>query len=114
MASDAHPAQPFAPRVVTDAAAELEQRALTMRTAGKSYTNIARALGLGGPREAHDTFSRAVRHQPSKERAALRSAESSRLDKLAKKTKARADLTAEQVARRLRSIERLRQTVMSD
>jgi hypothetical protein len=92
----------------------LDQKTVALRSAGKSYANIARTLGLADARKAHEAFSRDVRRRPSTERAALRDAEAVRLDTLADRTKSRSDLSAEQVAKRLRAIERLRQTVMMD
>jgi hypothetical protein len=114
MAANAHPADAFAPRVVTDAAAELERRALDLRTAGKTYASIARELGLAKAKDAHEIFSRAVRGRPQKERTRLRAAECERLDALARKAEERADLSPDQRRKRLRSIERLRQTLMMD
>ena len=108
----------FVPRVVDDADAEnavaIDRKAVELRGAGKSYGTIARSLGLESPRSAHEAFSRGVRQRPAGERAKLRQAESLRLDALADKTKARTDLSSDQRSKRLRSIERLRQTVMMD
>ena len=117
MASSPQP-EPVAPRVVDDADADaglaLDRETVVLRSAGTSYAAIARRLGLPDARHAHDAFTREVRRRPAEERAALRDAEAARLETLAGRTQARTDLDAGQVAKRLRAIERLRQTLMMD
>ena len=95
-------------------AAELDTQVVDLRSEGRSFAAIARALGMKGARQAHETFSSALRRRPAPEREALREAESVRLEALAEDTRTREDLTPEQVNKRLRTIERLRQTVMMD
>jgi hypothetical protein len=95
-------------------AAGLDEQVVGLRTQGRSFAAIARTLGLEGARQAHEAFSGALRRRPAPERAELREAESVRLEALAESTRAREDLTPEQVNKRLRTIERLRQTVMMD
>jgi hypothetical protein len=110
--------EPFVPRVVDDVELEAsrvrDRETVELRTAGKSYSSIAKKLGLTSARDAHEAFARDVRRRPAKERDALRSAESERLEALATKTQGRTDLDKTQKAKRLRNIERLRQTLMMD
>jgi hypothetical protein len=105
---------PTIDHVVPEATASVDKQAVELRAEGKSYAIVARTLGLDSARLAHEAFSRGLRQYPAGKRAALRKAEGVRLDALADKTNARADLSSEQRSKRLRSIERLRQTVMMD
>lgn len=100
-----------------DAAGEaraLDEQVLELREAGKSYATIAKSLGFQRSLDANESFNRALRRRPAKDRKVLRSAEAKRLEALAMRCRAREDLSPEQVDKRLRSIERLRQTLMMD
>jgi len=91
-----------------------DDRVVEMRTAGKSFATIARAVGLDSARDALAAFNRGIRSRPAKELATLRKAELKRLDTLAKRVKARAELGADDIAVRLKRVERIRVELLAD
>ncbi|MEY2567923.1 MAG: hypothetical protein QOE35_2452 [Actinomycetota bacterium] len=92
----------------------VDEQALELRSSGKSFSSIAKALGLERAHDANEAFIRALRRRAPKARKVIREAEAGRLEALATKVRARDDLTPEQTKKRLRSVERLRQTLMMD
>ncbi|MHB8330464.1 MAG: hypothetical protein ACYDD6_12725 [Acidimicrobiales bacterium] len=90
---------------------ERDEQALSMRDHGRSFAAIARSLGYEGALAANAGFIRALRLRPSPEQRTLRDRELHRLDVLATRVGERADLGTEEVARRMRGVERLRQTL---
>jgi len=97
-----------------DAAIAVDEQALELRSSGKSFSAIAKALGLERAHDANDAFNRALRRLSPKAKKTVREAEAGRLEALATKVKGRTDLTPEQTNKRLRAVERLRQTLMLD
>jgi len=91
-----------------------EDKVLELRVQGKSFAKIANILSLGRPSQANDAFNRALRRKPPAERDALRSRELTRLDALADGVRAHPERGAEAVARRLRTVARLRAMLMAD
>ena len=98
----------------TNAAVAQDEEALKLRSAGKSFSTIAKTLGYERSHHANEAFLRALRRQPPAQRSNLREAEAARLEALATKIRAREDLSPTQVQKRLRAVERLRQTLMME
>jgi hypothetical protein len=91
-----------------------EDKVLELRVQGRSFAGIAKTLGLRRPSQANDAFNRAMRRKPPAERDALRGRELARLDTLADAVRARPEVGAGGVARRLRTVARLRAMLMAD
>ena len=91
-----------------------DEQILQRRAAGRSYPAIARDLGLERGMEARAGFLRALRRQPPKNQRVLRHRELQRLDTLASRLTKRTDLDELDIARRLRTIERLREDLRDD
>jgi AraC-like DNA-binding protein len=98
----------------TDQAITQDEQALALRSAGKSFSTIAKTLGYERSHHANEAFLRALKRKPADARSELRDAEAARLDALAAKIQAREDLTPAQAQKRLRAVERLRQTLMME
>jgi hypothetical protein len=90
-----------------------DDKVLQLRVQGRSFAGIAKTLGLGRPCQANDAFNRALRRQPPAERDALRGRELTRLDALADGVRAHPERGADGVARRLRTVARLRAMLMA-
>jgi hypothetical protein len=91
-----------------------DDEVMELRSRGRSYARIARDLGFDRTSQASEAFNRAIRGRPVEERAALRDEENQRLDALAELTRRRPGLSAEDVERRLRTIETLRRRMLTD
>jgi hypothetical protein len=91
-----------------------EDKVLELRDQGKCFAGIAKTLGLDRACQANDAFNRALRRQPATERDALRGRELIRLDTLADSVRAHPERGADGVARRLRTVARLRTMLMAD
>src|ERR1700736_5847276 len=91
-----------------------EDKVLDLRGQGRSFAGIALTLGLGRPHQANDAFNRALRRKPPAERDALRGQELVRLDALADGVRAHPERGPDGVARRLRTVARLRTMLMAD
>jgi hypothetical protein len=85
-----------------------DDTALRLRAGGKSFVAVAQALSYGRAHQANDAFNRALRRKPAEERASLRREELTRLDTMAEGVRASEQLGPDDVARRLRAVERLR------
>jgi hypothetical protein len=85
-----------------------DDRVLDLRTRGKSFVAIAELVGLGRPSRANEAFNRALRRMPAAERSVLQGQEMVRLEALAAGVRANRDLAPDDIARRLRTIARLR------
>lgn len=94
-----------APTVV---GAERDSAVLALRERGRSFASIARALGLEGPIQANTAFMMALRRLPTAEQESLRVHELARLDTLGERLRQRSDLDETEMARRSRSLDRLR------
>lgn len=81
---------------------------LALREQGRSFASIARALGLEGPIQANAAFMTALRRLPAAEQENLRGHELARLDALGERLRKRSDLDETEMARRARSLDRLR------
>ena len=85
-----------------------DNQALELRRQGKSFAAIARELSYARPRDAWFAFDRALRSHAPQEQANLRREEVARLQSVTDAVLARKDLTPEDQARRLESVERMR------
>jgi hypothetical protein len=95
------------PGIVADFS-ERDGEVLALREQGRSFASIARALGLEGASPANAAFNRALRRLPPSDQETLRSHEMARLDALGERLRRRQDLDEAEMARRGRSLERLR------
>jgi hypothetical protein len=88
---------------------ERDDEVLALRERGRSFASIARALGFEGAGPANAAFNRALRRLPPSDQESLRSHEMARLDALGERLRQRQDLDEPEMARRARTLERLRQ-----
>jgi AraC-like DNA-binding protein len=91
-----------------------DDEVLALRVQGKSFAGIAKSLGFTRPSQANEAFNRALRRKPSAEQEDLRRQELARLDALIEGVRGNADLAPDDLARRLRSVERLRTKLLAD
>ncbi len=91
-----------------------DSQVVDLRNSGKSFVTIAKTVGLDSARDALAAFNRGIRSRPAGELAKLRDAELKRLEKLGKRVKARAELGAEDIARRLKRLDRMRADLLAD
>jgi enoyl-CoA hydratase/carnithine racemase len=91
-----------------------DERVVVLRSQGRSFAAIARLVGFGAAREAVEAFDRALRQRPAEERRRLRTEELTRLGRLSHHLEARPDLSAEELARKLGALQRLRVMVGAD
>src|SRR6202022_721373 len=91
-----------------------DDEVLELRVQGKSFAGIAKSLGLSRPSEANDAFNRALRRKTTAEQEDLRRQELVRLDALIEGVRGNAELAPDDLARRLRSVERLRTKLLAD
>ncbi|HTT93011.1 MAG TPA: hypothetical protein VMF65_25880 [Acidimicrobiales bacterium] len=103
-------AQP--PGIVADSP-ERDDKVLALRERGRSFASIARALGFEGAGPANAAFNRALRRLPPADQESLRSHEMARLDALGERLRQRQDLDEPEMARRARTLERLRQKLIA-
>jgi hypothetical protein len=87
---------------------ERDDEVLALREQGRSFASIARSLGLEGASPANAAFNRALRRLPPSDQETLRGHEMARLDALGERLRRRQDLDEAEMARRGRSLERLR------
>ena len=90
-----------------------DEQALLLREQGRTFQAIAQILDLDSARAAQAAFLRSLRLRPRIEQAWLRSRELGRLDALASRMRGRDDLSVAEVVRRLRGLERQRETILS-
>ena len=90
---------------------ELGARVIELRSHPRSYAYIASELGMAHSRDAFAAFLQAVQSRPAREQRTLRTAESSRLDDLEKRTRKRS--TPEQLDQKLAAIAQLRTRLMA-
>lgn len=88
--------------------AERDDEVLALREQGRSFASIARALGFDGASPANAAFNRALRRLPPSDQESSRSREMARLDVLGERLRQRQDLDEAEMARRTRTLERLR------
>jgi hypothetical protein len=87
---------------------ERDDEALSLREQGRSFAAIARALGFEGASPANAAFNRALRRLPPSDQEHSRKREMARLDVLGERLRQRQDLDEAEMARRARTLERLR------
>ena len=92
---------------------EIDEQALVLRRRSKGFGTIVQALGLSRASDANEAFNRALRRRSPEEQAAIRSEENVRLDRLRKAVTADTDRTQDEIAKRLRAVDRLRARLMS-
>jgi hypothetical protein len=90
-----------------------DEKALALREDGQTFAGIARALDLSGTVEANAAFNRALRRKTATEQDGLRQREMARLDALGQRVRDREDLSEEEMARRMRGLDRLRKALLS-
>jgi hypothetical protein len=93
---------------MSDSSGATDTEVLRLRSTGLAFSRISRELGLAGPADAQQAFQRAVRQLPKGDQDRVRGEESSRLDRLAAQVNADTTYSAEDRARRLAVIDRLR------
>jgi transposase-like protein len=92
---------------------ERDEMVLALREEGRTYAGIARELGIERTLDANAAFNRALRRRPSEEQESLRNHEVARLDALAERLRRRSDLDEAEMTRRIRSLDRLKKTLLS-
>jgi len=92
--------------MATTTPAGVGDKVLELRTAGKSFGSIAKAVGVDRKVDALHLFLEAIDTRPADEQVELRAAENARLDELERKTRENEDATARE--RGLASIVKLR------
>ena len=97
-----------------DSTAARDEQALDLRVKGKSFPAIAKALGYERPLLARQAFIRALRRKPEAVRADLRRQEMGRLDAMAEVFRSSQNLDSEEIAQRLRALDRLREMLLAD
>ncbi len=95
------------PVLVADST-ERDDEVLVLRERSRSFASIARALGFEGASQANAAFNRALRRLPPSEQESLRGHEMARLDALGERLRQREDLDETEMARRARTLDRLR------
>ncbi|MGO8824161.1 MAG: hypothetical protein ACLQU9_02865 [Acidimicrobiales bacterium] len=89
----------------------LDEQVVTLRETGKSYTAVARALGIKHSGDAHAAFLRALQTRPAKERAAMTQREGERLDRLERRVRSRDVGQPDELRRHLAALEKFRQSL---
>jgi hypothetical protein len=87
---------------------ERDDEVLALRERGRSFAGIARDLGFEGASPANAAFNRALRRLTPSDQESARSREMARLDALGERLRQRQDLDEPEMARRTRTLERLR------
>ena len=99
------------PRRRRGSSRETDAEALTLRESGKSFSAIARALGLDRATEAHRSFVRAVETHEGDERRQLIEREGTRLDALELRIRTRDAADEQKLERRLLGVKKLREAI---
>jgi hypothetical protein len=81
---------------------------LALRESGKSFSAIARSLGLDRATEAHKSFVRAIGAHEGDERRQIIEREETRLDELEQRIRTRDASDEEKLERRLLGVKKLR------
>jgi hypothetical protein len=89
----------------------LDEQVVSLRETGKSYTSVAKTLGIKRSADAHAAFLRALHARPAKERAAMTQRESERLDRLERRVRSRDVGQPDELRRHLAALERFRQSL---
>jgi len=87
---------------------ERDDEVLALRERGRSFASIARDLAFEGASPANAAFNRALRRLTPSDQESARNREMARLDALGERLRQRQDLDEPEMARRTRTLERLR------
>lgn len=87
---------------------EIDHSVLLLREQGRSFSSIARTVGLNRAAEAHRALLRELRRQPDSERQAAISRELQRLDALEARVRDREGEGSDAVSRRVATIGKMR------
>lgn len=90
---------------------DTDAQALALRESGKSYSAIARTLGLERATEAHTSFVRALGTREEGERRQLIKNEETRLDELEQRIRQRDAADVPKLERRLLAVQTLRDAI---
>ena len=90
---------------------DTDAQALTLRESGKSFSAIARTLGLDRATEAHRSYIRALGTREGDERRQLVKNEDARLDELEERIRQRDAGDVAKLERRLLGVKRLRDAI---
>ena len=90
---------------------DTDAQALALRESGKSYSAIARTLGLERATEAHTSFVRALEKHEDGERRQLIKNEEARLDELEQRIRQRDAADLPKLERRLGAVQKLREAL---
>ena len=93
------------------ASKDVDAEALTLRESGKSYSAIARTLGLDRATEAHRSYVRALGTREGDELKQLIKNEDARLDQLEDRIRQRDADDTTKLERRLQGVKRLREAI---
>lgn len=93
------------------ASGEIDAQALTLRESGKSYSAIARTLGLDRATEAHRSYVRALGSREGDELQRLVKNEDVRLDQLEERIRERDAADVPKLERRLLGVQKLREAI---
>lgn len=99
---------------MSDPSETVDERVLQLRGEGQPYARISRDLGLERAADAQQAFRRALLRLPAVDAQPVRHAELARLDRLADRVRADPTRTDMDRARKLKTIERMRQHVSDD
>ncbi len=87
---------------------------LRLRNGGRAFARISRDLEFDRPHDAQLAFKRALLRLPASEQATVRKEETTRLNGMAARVEADTDRSPEERARRLKTIDRLRQLIAAE
>ncbi|MEW6153849.1 MAG: hypothetical protein AB1673_07660 [Actinomycetota bacterium] len=93
---------------------DIDEQALELRGKSKGFGKISEALGLPRPNDANEAFNRALRRRSPDEQVKIRQQENARLDLLARSVSADSVRTQDEIDKRLRAIDRLRNRLMAE
>jgi hypothetical protein len=93
------------------ASGEIDSQALALRESGKSYSAIARTLGMDRATEAHRSFIRALGTHEGDDHSRLVKNEEVRLDALEKRIRERDAADVPKLERRLLGVDKLREAI---
>jgi hypothetical protein len=93
------------------ASGDTDAQALTLRESGKSFSAIARTLGLDRATDAHRSYVRALGAREGDERKQLVKNEEARLDQLEQRIRERDAKDVTKLERRLVGVQRLREAI---
>ncbi len=93
------------------ASGDTDAQALTLRESGKSFSAIARTLGLERATDAHRSYVRALGAREGDERRQLVKNEEARLDQLERRIRQRDANDVPKLERRLLGVQKLREAI---